>query len=65
MNLRGIQVLIFDTTGFLASARELDDLNLEEWKQLLFVKDSYQLSHFDVYRISLNHFATRKVSKTF
>ena len=49
----------------LASAEELDDLKLKEWKQLLFVKDSYQLSHFDVYRISLNHFATRKVLKTF
>ena len=75
-NLRGIQVLIFDTTrlkGFLfnfpqssqfwdycmfskrltlASARELDDLKLEEWKQLLFIKDSYQLIHFDFYRMS-------------
>ena len=49
----------------LASAEELDDLKLKEWKQLLFVKDSYQLSHFDVYRISLNHSATRKILKTF
>ena len=36
----------------LASARELDDLKLEEWKQLLFIKDSYQLIHFDFYRMS-------------
>ena len=59
MNLRGIKVLIFDTTGLkvsfsnfpqsslfwnycierltLASARELDDLKLEEWKHNYFL----------------------------
>ena len=88
-NLRGIQVLIFDTTGLrvsfsnfpqsslfwdycmfskrltLASARELDDLKLEEWKHNYFWIPIMQLNHFDVYWMSLNHFATRKVLKTF
>ena len=32
-------------------------------KQLFSYKGSYQLNHFDVYWMSLNHLATRKVLK--
>ena len=50
----------------LASVRELDYLKLVEWKHNYFLlKDFYPLRHSDVYRISLNHLATRKVLKTF
>ena len=50
----------------LASVRELDYLKLVEWKHNYFLqKDFYPLRHSDVYRISLNHLATRKVLKPF
>ena len=39
--------------------------NMYSEKQLLSYKGSYQLNHFDVYWMSLNHLATRKVLKIF